>query len=241
MLGKTFKGLTDETLEWQTRELLARETRRDEWTVHVRPELVVEIAFNDVQQSSQYPAGHGAALRARQGLPPRQAADEADTIDTVRRDLPEKHSHEGSLAEWLRLHRAAASAADCHGAGTGHRRCWRACRFSLQCPVIHRRRNQRQGLHLRDAGVDPARGGLPHRPLHLAASRATTTSACASRAPKLPMTRLCEGFEAVEAAREGVPLTYFEFGTLAALWAFPAAAGSRRRCSRSGWAGGWMR
>jgi DNA ligase-1 len=53
MLGKTFKGLTDQTLEWQTRELLARELRRDEWTVYVRPELVVEFAFNVVQECSQ--------------------------------------------------------------------------------------------------------------------------------------------------------------------------------------------
>jgi DNA ligase-1 len=56
MLGKTFKGMTDEILEWQTRELLARETARDGHIVHVRPELVVEIAFNEVQRS-QYPGG----------------------------------------------------------------------------------------------------------------------------------------------------------------------------------------
>jgi len=85
MLGKTFKGLTDETLEWQTRELLARETRRDEWTVHVRPELVVEIAFNDVQQSSQYPAGMALRFARVKGYRPDKRADEADTIDTVRR------------------------------------------------------------------------------------------------------------------------------------------------------------
>ena len=53
MLGKTFKGLTDATLAWQTHEFLKRETARDEWTVRIRPELVVEIAFNDLQESSQ--------------------------------------------------------------------------------------------------------------------------------------------------------------------------------------------
>ena len=84
MLGKTFKGLSDETLEWQTRELLARETRRDEWTVHVRPELVVEIAFNDVQQSPQYPAGMALRFARVKGYRPDKRADEADTIDTVR-------------------------------------------------------------------------------------------------------------------------------------------------------------
>ena len=57
MLGKTFKGMTDAMLEWQTRELLARETGRDGYIVHVRPELVVEIAFNDLQASPQYPGG----------------------------------------------------------------------------------------------------------------------------------------------------------------------------------------
>jgi len=84
MLGKTFKGLTDEILEWQTRELLAREVRRDEWTVYVRPELVVEIAFNDVQQSSQYPGGMALRFARVKGYRPDKLAGEADTIDTVR-------------------------------------------------------------------------------------------------------------------------------------------------------------
>jgi DNA ligase-1 len=84
MLGKTFKGLTDETLEWQTRELLARETKRDQWTVYVRPELVVEIAFNDVQQSSQYPGGMALRFARVKGYRPDKRAGEADTIDTVR-------------------------------------------------------------------------------------------------------------------------------------------------------------
>ena len=57
MLGKTFKGMTDEMLAWQTTALLARETGRDAMTVYVRPELVVEIAFNDLQASPHYPGG----------------------------------------------------------------------------------------------------------------------------------------------------------------------------------------
>jgi DNA ligase-1 len=85
MLGKTFKGLTDETLEWQTREFQARELRRDEWTVYVRPELVVEIAFNDVQASSQYPGGMALRFARVKGYRPDKRPDEADTIDTVRR------------------------------------------------------------------------------------------------------------------------------------------------------------
>jgi DNA ligase-1 len=84
MLGKTFKGLTDETLEWQTRALLEREIGRDEWTVHVRPELVVEIAFNDLQESPHYPGGLALRFARLKGYRPDKRADEADTIDTVR-------------------------------------------------------------------------------------------------------------------------------------------------------------
>jgi DNA ligase-1 len=85
MLGKTFKGLTDETLRWQTEALLARETARDQWTVRVRPELVVEIAFNDLQESPHYPAGLALRFARVKGYRPDKRPDEADTIDTVRR------------------------------------------------------------------------------------------------------------------------------------------------------------
>jgi ATP-dependent DNA ligase I len=84
MLGKTFKGLTDEMLAWQTRRFLELERRRDEWTVHVRPELVVEVAFDGVQASTRYPGG--VALRFARVLryrPDKRPAD-ADTIDVVR-------------------------------------------------------------------------------------------------------------------------------------------------------------
>jgi DNA ligase-1 len=84
MLGKTFKGMTDEMLEWQTRELLAREIARDDYTVHVRPELVVEIAFNDLQASSQYPGGLALRFARVKGYRPDKRAGEADTIDRVR-------------------------------------------------------------------------------------------------------------------------------------------------------------
>jgi DNA ligase-1 len=88
MLGKTFKGLTDETLEWQTRELLARETRREGHVVHVRPELVVEIAFNEVQRSSQYPGGVTLRFARVKGYRPDKLSAEADTIDAVRALAP---------------------------------------------------------------------------------------------------------------------------------------------------------
>ena len=88
MLGKTFKGMTDELLEWQTKELLARETHRDGHIVYVRPELVVEIAFNEVQRSSQYPGGVALRFARVKGYRPDKRADEADTIDAVRAFLP---------------------------------------------------------------------------------------------------------------------------------------------------------
>ncbi len=85
MLGKTFKGLADDILEWQTKELLARETGRDDWTVRVRPELVVEIAFNDLQESPQYPGGLALRFARLKAYRPDKRAEEADTIETVRR------------------------------------------------------------------------------------------------------------------------------------------------------------
>ena len=84
MLGKTFKGLTDEMLEWQTREFLKREVRRDTWAVYLRPEIVVEIAFNEVQESSQYPGGLALRFARVKAYRPDKRAEEADTIDAVR-------------------------------------------------------------------------------------------------------------------------------------------------------------
>jgi DNA ligase-1 len=84
MLGKTFKGLTDETLAWQTRELLARERAREGHVVHVRPELVVEIAFNDVQESSRYPGGLALRFARVKRYRTDKHPDEADTVQAVR-------------------------------------------------------------------------------------------------------------------------------------------------------------
>jgi DNA ligase-1 len=88
MLGKTFKGMTDKILDWQTKELLAREVRRDGHIVYVRPELVVEIAFNEVQRSTQYPGGVTLRFARVKGYRPDKSAVEADTIDAVRAYLP---------------------------------------------------------------------------------------------------------------------------------------------------------
>jgi len=85
MLGKTFKGLTDELLRWQTERFLELATERNDWVVTVRPEQVVEIAFDGVQTSPRYPGGvalrFARVLRYRDDKP----ATEADTIEDVRR------------------------------------------------------------------------------------------------------------------------------------------------------------
>jgi DNA ligase-1 len=84
MLGKTFKGMTDEMLAWQTDRFLELETSRSAHVVHVRPEQVVEVAFDGIQTSSRYPGG--MALRFARVLRYRddKTADEADTVETVR-------------------------------------------------------------------------------------------------------------------------------------------------------------
>jgi DNA ligase-1 len=84
MLGKTFKGMTDEMLTWQTRRLQEIAVASSDWVVHVRPELVVEVAFDGVQTSPRYPAG--MALRFARVLRhrPDKSAAEADTVETVR-------------------------------------------------------------------------------------------------------------------------------------------------------------
>ena len=84
MLGKTFKGMTDEMLAWQTARFRELEVADDGWTVTLRPEQVVEIAFDGLQRSSRYPGGlalrFARVLRYRDDKP----AAEADSIDTVR-------------------------------------------------------------------------------------------------------------------------------------------------------------
>src|SRR5829696_7821474 len=84
MLGKTFKGLTDELLEWQTRRLLELETHREGIAVHVRPELVVEIAFDGVQTSQRYPSGMTLRFARVKRYRDDKPAAAADTVATVR-------------------------------------------------------------------------------------------------------------------------------------------------------------
>jgi DNA ligase-1 len=83
MLGKTFKGLTDEMLRWQTDRLLELAVDRGEWQVVVRPELVVEVAFDGVQTSRRYPGGVALRFARVKRYRDDKPASEADTIETV--------------------------------------------------------------------------------------------------------------------------------------------------------------
>ncbi|MGH7897832.1 MAG: ATP-dependent DNA ligase [Candidatus Binatia bacterium] len=84
MLGKTFKGMTDEMLAWQTERLRSLEVHRDDWVVYVRPELVVEVAFNDVQESPRYPGGLALRFARIKRYRPDKRPQDADTVDFVR-------------------------------------------------------------------------------------------------------------------------------------------------------------
>jgi ATP-dependent DNA ligase len=88
MVGKTFKGLTDELLRWQTMALLERETDRDGIAVLVRPDLVVEIALDGVQSSTRYPGGVALRFARVKRYRADKDAGEADTIDDLRALLP---------------------------------------------------------------------------------------------------------------------------------------------------------
>jgi DNA ligase 1 len=88
MVGKTFKGLTDQLLDWQTKALLERESSREGIAVFVQPELVVEIALDGVQSSTRYPGGVALRFARVKRYRPDKDANEADTIDDLRALLP---------------------------------------------------------------------------------------------------------------------------------------------------------
>ncbi len=85
MLGKTFKGLTDEMLEWQTRELQKIEIGRDSYTVYVQPKLVVEVAFNEIQTSPRYASGLALRFARVKRFRTDKTAAETDTFQTVQK------------------------------------------------------------------------------------------------------------------------------------------------------------
>ncbi|MGH9337847.1 MAG: ATP-dependent DNA ligase, partial [Vicinamibacteria bacterium] len=107
MLGKTFKGMTDEILAWQTTRLQEIATESEDWVVRVRPELVVEIAFNDLQRSPHYPGGLALRFARLKAYREDKRPEEADTIETVRevyrRRTGEALPARGSLSTQLRF------------------------------------------------------------------------------------------------------------------------------------------
>jgi DNA ligase-1 len=102
MLGKTFKGLTDRMLQWQTDRLLSLEIGRDDYTVYVRPELVVEIAFNDVQVSPHYPGGLTLRFARVKRYREDKTASEADTFATIRKIYQDTTGLPPPPARWER-------------------------------------------------------------------------------------------------------------------------------------------
>jgi DNA ligase-1 len=104
MLGKTFKGMTDEMLAWQTERLrglalgegvTADEEGGEAYVVHVRPELVVEIAFDGLQASTRYASGLALRFARVKRYRTDKRPEEADTIETVRRIFAGQAAREG--------------------------------------------------------------------------------------------------------------------------------------------------
>ena len=84
MLGNTFKGMTDEMLAWQTQRFLALKTHEEGHVVFLRPEIVCEVAFGDIQASPRYPAGMALRFARVKRYREDKAAGEADSLQTVR-------------------------------------------------------------------------------------------------------------------------------------------------------------
>jgi DNA ligase-1 len=97
VVGKTFKGLTDDEFQEMTRQLLALEQSRKGATVFVRPEVVVEVLFNEIQASSQYESGLALRFARISRIREDKPADEADTIQTLRRLYDRQFQYKGRL------------------------------------------------------------------------------------------------------------------------------------------------
>jgi DNA ligase-1 len=102
MLGKTFKGMTDEVLAWQTARLRELAVAEDRWTVHVRPALVVEVAFDGLQESPRYAGGLALRFARLRRYRLDKQPEEADTIDTVRALHAAQRARAGPAAAALR-------------------------------------------------------------------------------------------------------------------------------------------
>ena len=97
VIGKTFKGLTDDEFEWITKHLQSLKERETGHTVHVRPELVVEVAFNEIQKSPHYKSGYALRFARITRIRTDKAAGEADTHQRVHALYEKQFEHKDRL------------------------------------------------------------------------------------------------------------------------------------------------
>jgi DNA ligase-1 len=97
VIGKTFKGLTDDELRWMTDRLHKLKERETPGTVHVRPELVVEVAFNEIQRSPHYKSGFALRFARINRIREDKSPPEADTLDRVRELYEEQFMHKAKI------------------------------------------------------------------------------------------------------------------------------------------------
>jgi DNA ligase-1 len=98
MIGKTFKGLTDKEFEQMTSRLQDLKVRESDWTVFVRPSVVVEVAYNEIQRSPHYKSGFALRFARITKIRDDKALDEADTIDTLRNLYEHQFTHKAKIA-----------------------------------------------------------------------------------------------------------------------------------------------
>jgi DNA ligase-1 len=97
VIGKTFKGLTDDEFRWVTERLQDLKERETPGTVHVRPELVVEVAFNEIQRSHHYKSGFALRFARINRIREDKSPADADTLDRVRELYEEQFMHKAKI------------------------------------------------------------------------------------------------------------------------------------------------
>jgi len=99
MIGKTFKGLTDQEFEWMTKKLQGITTSDERWGVRVRPELVVEIDYNEIQKSPRYESGFALRFARVKRIREDKGPGEADTLDRLKQMYEKQFERKGRVAE----------------------------------------------------------------------------------------------------------------------------------------------
>jgi len=99
MIGKTFKGLTDQEFEWMTKKLQGMMTSEERWGVHVRPELVVEVDYNEIQKSPRYESGFALRFARVKRIREDKGPRDADTLDRLKQTYEKQFERKGRVAE----------------------------------------------------------------------------------------------------------------------------------------------